>query len=698
MAALNKHDTENGSFIPTVPATGAGGAPVPKDPALYSDEDYKRMEVDSKALWLIQMAIPNSIMHAFKKCKSAQELWNSLQQMYEGFEDVKENKKDMLKQKFENFCQQNNEKMTSQYLMYVQLVDELVAAGVKMENQDVIRKFLGSLPHAWNIYSVAIRRTENLRTLKLSELFGILRAYQMEIDAQEPKSSHVTSGSAALYAPINNPSYQSYQPIYHPTSTPIVSFPETPTPTPTHTNPFSNPTPLLTSGQGAFMAEETNYFHLCQEDLDGIPADDLEEMDINYQMAMISYRAKKFYQRTGRQFKKHNMKTGFGLDKSKLKCFNCQQLGHFAREFKSTGTQPSTSGQPPQRPSSSNSANIAEQDFADWSFQAEDPSISNSALMANDSTSSFKVTEDMCTLECLEKLNVFKRINSQLCNELESLQVVKANFFECERNYKEKIEEMEKTISSLKHEDTNKQCQINNLLERLTTAKTELVLAESYRDKFLSQGEKYEKLFRMSSTTELVNKKGAGLGYNKVEPPSAYTPIVEIRCKPVVDLYEDVSPSTLETEKPALKINKVNKKTKKQSSVFVKAKNIQTGSTSSDDYVTCPSDKSKREAECFLRNKEERRIGASHLVLFEEPERNSRKKESEASTSDSRKKQDKKGFGKKGSEESTSENQNRKASEKNVSEDQERNASEGKRTSEAHAKKASYKPKKSFPF
>ncbi|KAD6454881.1 hypothetical protein E3N88_09587 [Mikania micrantha] len=137
-----------GPFIPTTAAVGTGGAPVPKDPSLYSDEDYKKMEVDSKALWLIQMAIPNSIIHAFKKCKSAKELWNSLQQMYEGSDDVKENKKDMLKQKFENFHQENNEKMASQYLRYVQLVDELTAAGVKMENQDVIRKFLRSLPHA----------------------------------------------------------------------------------------------------------------------------------------------------------------------------------------------------------------------------------------------------------------------------------------------------------------------------------------------------------------------------------------------------------------------------------------------------------------------------------------------------------------------------------------------------------------------
>ncbi|KAD5961723.1 hypothetical protein E3N88_13196 [Mikania micrantha] len=315
MAALNKHDTENGTlnkppmftpedfdtwkvrmegfirnqdfklwksilegpYIPTIAAAGAGGPAVPKDPSMYSDEDYKKMEVDSKALWLIQMSIPNSIIHAFKKCKSAQELWNSLKQMYEGSDDVKENKKDMLKQKFENFCQQNNENMSSQYLRYVQLVNDLASAGVTLDNQDVLRKFLRSLPKAWNIYSVTIRRTENLKTLTLGELFGILSAYQMELDVQESKVFHSPSGSAALHAPINNSPY-------------------------------------------------------------------------------------------------------------------------FARECKAPRNQPATGERQinQQATNQTFNANIAEHhDFSDWSFQAEDASISNSALMADDSSSSNKGQQEL---------------------------------------------------------------------------------------------------------------------------------------------------------------------------------------------------------------------------------------------------------------------------------------------------------------
>ncbi|GKE70559.1 ribonuclease H-like domain-containing protein, partial [Tanacetum coccineum] len=54
-------------------------------------------------------------------------------------------------------------------------------------------------------------------------------------------------------------------------------------------------------------------------------------MDINWQIAMIAIRMKKFYKKTGRRVC-IDRKAPVGFDKKKLECFNCHNTGHFARE------------------------------------------------------------------------------------------------------------------------------------------------------------------------------------------------------------------------------------------------------------------------------------------------------------------------------------------------------------------------------
>nr|GEU60373.1 hypothetical protein [Tanacetum cinerariifolium] len=64
---------------------------------------------------------------------------------------------------------------------------------------------------------------------------------------------------------------------------------------------------------------------------DDIDTDDLEEIDLKWQVAMITMRVKKFLKRTGRNLN-FNGKEPVGFDKTKVECYNCHRRRHFAKE------------------------------------------------------------------------------------------------------------------------------------------------------------------------------------------------------------------------------------------------------------------------------------------------------------------------------------------------------------------------------
>ncbi|GKC52679.1 putative ribonuclease H-like domain-containing protein [Tanacetum coccineum] len=115
-------------------------------------------------------------------------------------------------------------------------------------------------------------------------------------------------------------------------------------------------------------------------------------MDLQWEMAMLTIRARRFIKRTGGQLDVNGKRVRF--DRTKVKCYNCHKYGHFARECRALRNQDNRGKEPSKRTMTVETPNenalVAQDGIGgyDWSYQSEEEHPTNFTLMAHTSSGS----------------------------------------------------------------------------------------------------------------------------------------------------------------------------------------------------------------------------------------------------------------------------------------------------------------------
>nr|GEV03203.1 ribonuclease H-like domain-containing protein [Tanacetum cinerariifolium] len=138
----------------------------------------------------------------------------------------------------------------------------------------------------------------------------------------------------------------------------------------------------------AFIVTHPNGYQIKYKDISQIDDDEIEEMDIKWNMDMLSMRANRFLKKTSKKITIQGSNVA-NFDKSKVECFNCHKMGHFATECRSPRSQHrgkrASYKKDPKVEEPAPKAMIAIDGIGwDWSYMTEEDEASNNHALVTD--------------------------------------------------------------------------------------------------------------------------------------------------------------------------------------------------------------------------------------------------------------------------------------------------------------------------
>ncbi|GKA43004.1 hypothetical protein Tco_0735664 [Tanacetum coccineum] len=217
-----------------------------------SVEEQIAVQRETKARTILLQSLPEDHMADFHHLDDARDIWLAVKARFGGNDESKKMRKSMLKQEFSEFRVSESEGLHKGYDRFQKILSQLNQMQAKPDNEDCNMKFLRALPPSWSQVAITLKTKGGLDYLSFDDLYNKLRT--LEIDVKGGSSYDSRGTSAPPIQPFN----------------------------------------VIESVLHSFVAESDPQQQITYEDFDQIGKMDLEELDIKWQMAMLSVRINRF--------------------------------------------------------------------------------------------------------------------------------------------------------------------------------------------------------------------------------------------------------------------------------------------------------------------------------------------------------------------------------------------------------------------
>nr|GEU44651.1 hypothetical protein [Tanacetum cinerariifolium] len=274
-------------------------------PTTAEEKLAKRNELNARGTLL--MALSNKHQLKFKPSKTTKSIMEAIEKRFGGNKELQK------------------------------LISQLEIHGETISQEDLNPKLLKSLLTEWRTHTLIWRNKPDLETLSMDDLYNNLKIYEAEVMGSS--STNQNTQNIAFVSSNNtdrtNKAVSAAHSIFAANSK-------------TNASNLPNVDSLSDAVIYSFFASQSNSPQLDNEDLKQIDPYDLEEMDLKWQMAMLTMRARRFLQKTGRNLDVKGTKT-IRFNRTKVECYNCHRKGHFARECRAPKQQDNRNRDVPRR-------------------------------------------------------------------------------------------------------------------------------------------------------------------------------------------------------------------------------------------------------------------------------------------------------------------------------------------------------------